>query len=194
MGTAERKSRMSVEEYFAYEESMEGMAEYFDGEIFDMSGGSLTHSLITANLTIQVGSQLHNSPCTAYTPDARLQIEAANTFVRPDLWVVCGSPDLMPNRSDTARNATLVAEVLSSSTSNFDRTGKFARYRLIPSLREYVLVEQTHPQVDLFFKNDQGIWEFTSITEMDDTVTFRSIGATVRMADLYNKVEFTEQA
>ncbi len=193
MSTAEKKAKLSWEEYFAYEDSIEGMAEYFNGEIFDMSGGSLNHSRITRNLTTLVDNLIKDSECEAFTPDARLQIEAANSFVRPDLWVICGQPEKMPGRNDTAKNPTLVAEVLSPSTSNFDRTGKFTQYRLLPTLREYVLVEQDHPQLDVFFRTEFGAWEFSSVTDLDGEVTFRSLGISVKLADIYRNVDFEAQ-
>ncbi|MEY3443267.1 MAG: hypothetical protein RLZZ519_1548 [Bacteroidota bacterium] len=190
MNTAEKRTHLTEEEYFAYEASIEGVAEYFNGEIFDMAGGSESHSSITSNLNRHLGNKLEGKDCRVYGESLRLQIEAANSFVRPDLWVICGKTDLMPKRKDTARNPVLIIEVQSKSTTNWDRTGKFNLYRKIPTLMEYVLVEQSVPQVDLFARNANGFWEFRSVTEMEDEVFFQSLGVAVPMADIYRNVDF----
>lgn len=190
MNTAEKKTKVTAEEYFAYEASIEGLAEFYNGEIFDMAGGSENHSSIGSNLNRHIGNKLDGKDCRVHGEALRLQIEEANSFVRPDLWVICGKTDLMPNRNDTARNPILVIEIQSKSTTNWDRRGKFQQYRMIPTLMEYVLVEQSVPQVDLFSRNSLGIWEFRSVTEIAEEVHFQSLGISVPMVDIYRNVDF----
>lgn len=180
----------TAEEYFAYEEGIEGYAEYFDGSIFDMSGGSDNHSLVSLNLSSEIHQALKGTPCRVYNSDFSLAIEKANAFVRPDVWVICGPSEYSHQRTDRAKNALMVAEVLSESTSNYDRSGKFSRYRMVPSLREYVLIEQDHQQVDIYFLNDQGIWEFNSVSGEENVVRFQSLNISIALKDIYANVTF----
>ena len=179
-----------IEDYFDYEASIEGLAEFYNGEVFDMAGGSENHSSISQNVSGEIRSRLGTGPCRVHGSDFRLRIDSTNDFVRPEVWVICGKTERYKDRNDTAKNPTLVIEVQSESTTNFDRSGKFQRYRSIPTLMEYVLVEQTHPQVDLFFRKSDDIWEFRSITDLRAEVVFQSLGVAVPMADIYRNVEF----
>jgi Uma2 family endonuclease len=193
MSSVEKISRVSKEAYFSYEEGIEGKAEFFNGEIFDMAGGSERHNRISMNLARFVGNLLEGKGCRTYNGDFRLAIEAANTFVRPDFWVICGPTEPFSMRDDTATNAVLVAEVQSESTTAFDRKGKWDRYRMLPTLREYVLIEQDNPQVDVYFRTQDGKWEFTSISDLREEVAFHSLGISIPMADIYRDVKFDEE-
>ncbi len=190
MSSAEKKTTVTEAEYFAYEESIDGLAEYFKGEIFDMAGGSESHSSISQNLSREIGVRLGKGECRVHGTDLRLRIDAADCHVRPDVWVICGKSEYHLSRTDTAKNPVLVAEVQSQSTTNFDRTGKFERYRMVPTLREYVLIEQESAQVDVFFKNDAGIWEFRSTTDLGSEVKLLSLGFSIPMEDIYRNVDF----
>jgi Uma2 family endonuclease len=190
MNFGKGKKRASEQDYFAYEESIEGRAEYFNGEIFDMSGGSEFHSSISQNLAREIGVRLGKGPCRVHGADLRLRIDLADAFVRPDVWVICEKTDYHKGRTDTARNATFVAEVQSESTTLFDHYGKFDRYWMVPGLQEYVMVEQHTPQVDVFFRNAQGTLEFSRVTDLTGEVFFQSLGFAVPMEDIYRHVEF----
>ncbi|MFN8398361.1 MAG: Uma2 family endonuclease [Bacteroidia bacterium] len=194
MGSAEKRTLATEAEYFAYDSSIEGWAEYYSGEVFDMAGGSERHNRICMNLARFVGNRLDGKPCRTYNGDFRLAIERANSFVRPDFWVICGKTDLYPGRDDTARNATLIIEVQSDSTTTFDRRGKWLRYQMLESIREYVLIEQDSAQVDIFFKTNEGTWEFQSITDMNANVPFRSVGIELPMREIYKDLEFADDA
>lgn len=191
MSALEKRTLATEDEYFAYEASTDGWAEYFAGEIFDMAGGSERHSRICMNLARFVGNRLDGKPCRTYNGDFRLAIERANSFVRPDFWVICGKTETYRGREDTATNATFVAEVQSDSTTAFDRRGKWLRYQMLDSIREYVLIEQDSPQVDVFSKNSKGIWEFQSVTDMKASVTFKSLGIELPLKEIYRDVEFS---
>lgn len=190
MSSAEKKTRATEEEYFAYEESIDGLAEYFNGEIFDMAGGSENHSSISQNLSREIGVRLGKGECRVHGTDFRLRIDLANAHVRPDVWVICGKSEYHMGRKDTAKNAIFVAEVQSESTTAFDHNGKFDNYLLVPSLREYVLIEQHAPQVDVYYKNDEGILEFRRFSDLAEEVFFQSLGFAIPMQDLYRNVDF----
>jgi Uma2 family endonuclease len=190
MYTAEKKHRLTEDEYFAYEETIEGWAEYYNGEIFDMAGGSENHNLIAQNLSAEFRSRFRKGSCRAYSGDFRLRIDESNDNVRPDVWVICGKTERHKDRSDTAKNPLMVAEVQSKSTTKFDHGGKFDRYFTIPGFQEYVLIEQDVPQVDLYFRNPQGFVEFTRVTDPNGEVFFKSLGFAVPMAEIYLNVDF----
>lgn len=191
MGGAEKQTTNTVSEYFDFEARIEGWAEFFAGKIVDREGGSERHSRICMNLARFVGNRLDGKPCRTYNGDFRLAIERAEAFVRPDFWVICGKTDLYPDREDTARNATLIVEVQSDSTTAFDRRGKWLRYQMLETLREYVLIEQDSPQVDVFFKTKEDTWEFQSITDINGTVPLRSVGIELPMREIYRDLEFS---
>jgi Uma2 family endonuclease len=181
-------------DYYAYEESIEGYAEYFKGEIYDKAGGSENHSSICQNLSGEISSRLGVGGCRVHGTDLRLRIDLAEANVRPDVWVICGKSEYHLDRKETVKNPILVAEVLSKSTSIFDHNGKFDRYLMVPSLREYVMVEQDVPQVDVYFKNDQGILEFRRFADLNEEVYFQSLGFAVPMIDIYRNVDFDSEA
>jgi Uma2 family endonuclease len=193
MHPVEKKTHFSEAEYFAYEESIEGRAEYYNGEIFDMAGGSENHSSISQNLAAEIRERLKGKPCRVHSGDFRLRINTFNSFVRPDVWVICGKTDKYKDRNDTAMNPMLVVEVQSKSTTVFDRRGKFQQYMSVPSLQEYVLVEQDEPQVDLYYRNPSGIWEFRKVTDVQGEVMFQSLGFSVPMNEIYLHVDFQEE-
>ncbi len=193
MGTAEKKLKATVEDYFAYEASIDGKAEFYDGEVFDMAGGSRVHNRIAANLIHKLVDGLKDKPCDVYSSDQKLQVGASNAFVYPDAQVVCDTRIDLGQRDDVVNKSILVVEVLSPSTAGFDRGGKLRRYMTLPTLREIMLVEQSHVQVDVFYRAVVGEdWRFRSYAEMTDKIFLESLGIEIEMAEIYAKIEFPE--
>lgn len=186
----EPKPQLSPEEYLAFDRSADGKSEYLDGEMFAMSGGSHAHSLIAVNLARELSGALRERPCRVFGSDLRVVVEATGLYTYPDLSIVCGKPDFGPDDpKDTLRNPTLLIEVLSPSTENYDRSKKFEHYRAIPSLREYVVVAQDRAFVERLLRRDDGVWEFTEFRGLDASITLASIGVTLPFAEIYEKVE-----
>lgn len=190
MNTAEKKTWLSPQAYFDYEVGIDGHAEYFNGEVFDMAGGSINHSRIIHNLNVQLGNRLRGKGCEVFGSDLRLSVEHAHSFLRPDVWVVCGGVEMLAGRNDTAVNPTLVIEVQSPSTTAFDRTGKLDIYRMIPSLREYVLVEQDYATVDIFRWRKGSNFDFSRVTGLEAEIALESVGLSIPMQEIYLNVEF----
>ncbi len=190
MGYAEKKAKSTVEEYFTYLESIEGKAEYLDGVIYDMAGSSPNHSLITMNCGIAIGKQLDVNTCRVYSNDLHVGIDLANSYVFPDLTVACGDLELSTSNPNIAKNPQVIVEVLSASTLDIDRTSKLIRYMQIPTLREYMLVEQDKPQVDVCFINAQGVWDFERIEGLEGEIQIRSLSISVSMSEIYGFVRF----
>jgi Uma2 family endonuclease len=181
------KRKLTPQEYLDLEEQAEYKSEYYQGEIFAMSGGSPNHALIAANLIATLRSQLKGTGCRVFTGDLRVHIPASGLYTYPDVTVVCGRLELTGDRQDNLANPVILVEVLSPGTESYDRGQKFSLYRSIPSLREYVLVSQDRISVEVFRRNDVGIWEL-HLPE-DGSIALASVGCTVRLDDVYADVE-----
>jgi Uma2 family endonuclease len=145
-------------EYLAFEEAAEGRHELVDGEIFGMSGGTPRHARLQANVLGALYVGLTGRPCAAYGPDLRIHFSEEEASAYADALVVCGKlrcPERDPN---AITNPTLVCEVLSPTTEAYDRGRKFERYRGLAALKEYVLVSQDRPLVEVFRREGDGSW------------------------------------
>ena len=185
------RSYYSFENYLATErECIDEKHEYVAGEVFAMAGASYNHNLITANLVRRLGNQLDGRPCTVLTSDMRVRVATADACAYPDIVVLCDQPVFHDSRRDVLTNATLVAEVLSPSTEGYDRGGKFAIYRGLPSLRQYVLIAQDQPAVDVFTRQPDGRWILDAYTDPAAPIHFEPIDCTLLLREVYDKVEF----
>jgi Uma2 family endonuclease len=189
-GNFKEIAMVSEADYFACLESIEGKAEYQNGVIYDMAGGSPRHGLITMNCGTAIGSQLKDKNCGVYSPDVLLGVELAHSYFFPDLFVACGKLELDKVNRNAVKNPQVIVEVLSPSTMDRDRTSKLLRYIQIPSLQEYILVEQHKALVDVCFINDRGVWDSETVRGLDAMVKIRSLGIEVAMADIYRLVDF----
>ncbi|HYN78654.1 MAG TPA: Uma2 family endonuclease [Lamprocystis sp. (in: g-proteobacteria)] len=178
------------DEYLAVErESGDAKHEYVVGQVFAMAGASYNHNLICTNLIRRLGNQLEAGPCTVLGSDLRLRIQAADSCAYPDLVVLCDKPAFHDQRHDVLTNATLVAEVLSPSTEGYDRGGKFAIYRALSSLRQYVLIAQDRLAVDVFTRQPDGRWVLEADTDPDAPIHLESIGCSLLPGEVDDKVE-----
>jgi Uma2 family endonuclease len=125
-----------------------------------------------------------------YATDLRLKVHASGLYTYPDVVVVCGEPQFDDDQRDTLVNPTLIVEVLSESTQDYDRGGKFAQYRKIPSFAEYVLVAQDECHVEHFMKQTDGLWLLSENDRLEDVLTLSSIEGTLRLSNIYEKVQF----
>jgi len=148
MGVPEPIHRLTESEYLERERLADYKSEFFDGEVFAMSGGTPPHSQIAANLISEFNSKLKGRPCVVYTSDLRLKVEATGLLTYPDFSVICGPLQFAEGTDDTVVNPRLVGEVLSDSTEAYDRGKKFENYRQMPSLREYLLVSQKEARIE----------------------------------------------
>jgi Uma2 family endonuclease len=181
--------RITPEEYVALERELGFRHEYHDGQMFAMSGASSTHSMILVNLTSEVAPKLRNSGCRAYLNDFRVVIDAADMSTYPDLSIVCGPVVPAPRFQHSCTNPTVLFEVLSPSTEAYDRGTKFEQYRKLSTLREYVLVSQTEPAVDLF-RLEEGRWIFLLLRGLDAVLELASVNIAVPLAALFRDISF----
>lgn len=176
---------LSPDQYLEQERAADFRSEYFNGRIVAMAGGTIEHSLISTKILRLLGNQLDGRPCHVFNSDMKVRVDRANLFRYPDISALCG-PILLHDRSrDAYCNPTLIIEILSSSTAPSDRGAKFALYRLLDSLIEYVLVEQESHRAELFRKQADGKWTTRIFTSDDDIIPLDSIGAELRLADIY---------
>jgi Uma2 family endonuclease len=184
--------RYTPQEYYALERQAEYKSDYYKGEIFNMSGGTANHSLITANIAGEVRNRLKGKPCRAYESNLRLAILATGLRCYPDVSVYCGPLQFDPedNTGETATNPTVLFEVLSKSTEGYDRGLKAENYRQIASLRAYVLVSQRGPHVEVFERQANGHWLLGDANGLDAVLTLPAIGIDLPLAEIYDGVEF----
>lgn len=188
---SQKKEKMAPQEYLEFERDSEIKHEYFDGEIFAMVGASLNHNKITINLVRELGTRLKDSSCDLFSNDLRVKIQEIDKYTYPDIVIVCGDIELEKNSGmETLLNPLVIIEVLSDSTEAYDRGTKFQHYRIIKSLREYILISQNHCQVEKYVRNDDGTWLYSSIDEMDKSIIIESIKCELIVEDIYLRVEF----
>lgn len=182
---------ITPEEYLALERRAEHKNEYFDGEIFAMVGASRKHNLITTNITRELSQQLKNKPCEVYSSDMRVRIPNANIYTYADLTVACGEPKFEDAQVDTLLNPALIVEVLSKSTASYDRREKFAFYRTIESLTDYLLVSQDSVHVEQYTRQPDSRWLLADFRSPEDTVQLDSVQCTLVLREIYGKVSFS---
>ena len=141
---------LTGEEYLTYERTAPFKTEFINGELYAMAGGSMPHSIISANLIIAVGSRLRGGGCRVFTSDMKVHVPADSSYLYPDLSALCGAPRLHDQQRDVLLNPSVVAEVLSPATELYDRNVKFDQYRQLDSLREFLLVAQHRMRVELW--------------------------------------------
>ena len=185
MSKVEQSQLLTEEEYLEGENLSDVKHEYIDGRVYAMVGATWGHNTISGNIFRKMGNHLEGKPCKPGTSDVKIKVE--NNFYYPDVLVDCSNT--MNRKSLFTENPTIIVEVLSDSTQTYDRKGKFDAYRNIPSLEEYVLVEQNLICVYIF-RRDQN-WH-GEIYSKGEKVTFESIGLTLPIEEIYRDVDFEE--
>ena len=192
MGATPAIKFISIEEYLFAEEISLEKNEYYKGEIFAMAGASISHNSIVGNSLIEIGGFLRDKSCRVFPSDLRIQIEANTLFTYPDLTIFCNEIEKFENRNDTAVNPTVIIEVLSKSTQEYDRGTKFNLYRQLSSLNEYIMISSTEVLVERYVKQSDNEWLFTSYNTTEDFFMIESIGLSVAVKTLYRNVNFEE--
>jgi len=177
----------SREEYLVLERSASVKSEFHDGHIYAMTGASREHNLIAVNIARELSLQLKGRPCEAYVNDMRIKAAEARSYHYPDVVVVCEKPQFEDQQADSLLNPTVVIEVLSPSTEAYDRGEKFAHYRKIISLREYLLVSQDKPLIERFVREGDR-WVLTEAEGLDGLLPLESIGCSLALREVYDKV------
>ncbi len=180
------------EQYLALEETAEDKNEYLDGEIIPMTGGSTNHNRLAGNVYIALNLALPEQEYDVFIGDVRLWVPKVRLYTYPDVMVILGKPEYHNNRTDMITNPQVIVEVLSKSTRNYDRGDKFAFYKSIPTLREYILIDQTKIKVEQYSKTENKRWLYCEYDEEDTTLVFNSFQLEVPLSAIYKKVNFEE--
>jgi len=189
----------TVDEYLALERKSEERHEFLDGQIYAMAGESGEHGDVSVNLVITLGSQLKGKPCRVRSKDTKVRSgpspkarrSTSGLYSYPDVVVVCDEPEYHDAHTDVILNPKVIVEVLSPSTEAFDRGEKCKRYQTWnPTLSDYLLVSQDQPQIEHFSKQADGSWSYNRYTGLEISFVIASIGCTLKLADVYDRIVF----
>jgi Uma2 family endonuclease len=184
MGLPLTRQHFTPEEYLAWEVLQQDRHEYIGGEVFAMAGGEDRHATVSLNIAMALREHLRGTPSRVYMADVRVQTDEA--FFYPDVFVTCSSTDAQDRLRK--REPSLIVEVLSPSTAAFDAGGKFAHYRAIASLQEYLLIDIERRSADLFRKTTDGLWVLHPFT-LADTMHLASVDCHTPVAVLFADLE-----
>jgi Uma2 family endonuclease len=184
------KCYYTPEEYLSLEEQANYKSEYRDGEIIAMTGGTTNHNEIALNVAANLKFCLRRKNYRVYIGDVRLWIPRYRQYTYPDVMIIEGEPIYSETSTTTVMNPSLIIEVLSKSTRNYDQGDKFLYYRSIPEFREYILIEQTNYHASQYAKNSEGKWFLTEYDSPDNLLKFESIDFQICLQDIYAGVNF----
>jgi Uma2 family endonuclease len=189
------KPRYTLEEYFALELASEERYEYFNGEVFCMSGVSPNHAQIESNLITSLNNELRARGCRVFPANIRIKVPAAPPYRYPDLAVVCEKPSYEKiGGIEALTNPVLLVEVLSPSTEAYDRGDKFTYYKSIPSFREYLLVAQHRPHITHYIKQTDGKWDYEESNDLTSNLDLLSVDCALALSEVYVGVEFGQES
>jgi len=186
--SSQPKTKLTLEEYLAIDRQSEHKNEYFQGEVFAMTGASRRHNLISVNIASSLNAQLADRECEVYVSDMRVKVSNTGLYTYPDVVVVCGVPQFEDNQVDTLLNPVVVIEVLSKSTEGYDRGDKFEHYRTIESLSEVVLVAQDKYHMEQYVRQADNHWLLSETKKPEDTIKLSSINCELSLRSIYRKV------
>jgi Uma2 family endonuclease len=179
------RTSATVEEYLAFENASEERHEFHDGDIIAMPGNTSYHERLIFKILRSLGNQLDDDAYMIFPSNLKVIIPAYNRYVYPDITIVRGAGEFQDHEQRELLNPTVIIEVLSDSTANYDRSDKFEYYCTLSSLEEIAFFAQDRIHAELFRKNAQGRWELIEIE--NSTVKFASVQATVSLAEIYPK-------
>ncbi|MGD1699476.1 Uma2 family endonuclease [Dapis sp. BLCC M229] len=181
------------EEYFLLEETAENKHEYRNGKIIPMTGGTTNHNEIASNFCAYLKFALKGKNYRVFIGDVRLWIPDYNLYTYPDLMIIEGEPNYYQNRTDTVTNPSILVEVLSKSTANYDRGEKFKLYRSIPDIKEYILIDQYQFYIEQYVKTAEEKWEVTYYESEESILKLTSLDFQIAFSDIYERVDFNNQ-
>ena len=194
MATPSQTTYTSPEEYLALEREAEYRSEYFNGEMFAMSGTSRAHSFIAGNVLTSLNNQFMERPCEAHVTDLRVKVSATGAYTYPDVVALCGEAELEDDHFDTLLNPNLIVEVLSPSTEAYDRGGKFEQYRTIESLTDFLLIAQDRVHVEHYVRQTDEEWLLRAYNQPENKIHIASLGCDLALRGVYRRVEFKTEA
>ena len=183
----------TVEEYLDFEVSSHDKHEFFQGEIFAMTGGSSNHNRIAFNIGAQLDRQLEGRPCQPFASDTRVKVVATGLYTYPDVTVAC-DPQFEVARLETLLNPKVLVEVLSPSTAAYDQRTKLSHYQQIPTAQEILFVAQDRYWVEHFFREAEGQWQQAVVTGLENELRLASIDCRLSLAKIYARVRISDDS
>jgi Uma2 family endonuclease len=183
---------ISPREYLEAEVLADEKHEYFDGNIVAMAGAREAHNRIVANLLRDMGAFLKGKTCDVFPSDLRVATPSSNSYMYPDVSIVCGDIQKKDGEFDTCTNPSVIIEIMTDSTREKDQGYKFFYYQQIPSVKEYILIDSLSCYVQTIQKQQDGLWKFETIEHISASVAINTIGLTMPLADIYYRVLFAQ--
>ena len=190
MGAAELKYTTAAD-YLNAERLALDKHEYFQGEIFAMSGASIPHNRIFSNTFGGISSKLRGKKCEPFGSDLRIHIPKNSLFTYPDISIICGEIETTDDKFDTVTNPSVIIEILSPSTRDYDIGKKFYLYRDIQSLKEYILIDSEKITVEKYIRNNDNSWLLTEYKSIEDSFSIETVGLEMKLSDVYFGVKIT---
>lgn len=182
----------TIEQYAELEEKAVYKNEYYAGYINPMPQVSPQHCALAANICGEIGRWLKRTPYQVYSSSLRVTVTAVEFSTYPDVTIVCGEPHVNPFDKNSIINPSVIFEVLSPSTERYDRGEKWARYRRLDSLQEYLLVSQDKPEVEQYVRQESGLWSYKAVEGLDAASVLTVLGVTLPLSEIYDRVTFPE--
>ena len=189
---APKYNYISPEHYLEMERASDTKHEYYKGEVFARSGASLPHNDIFHNIYGALTFFLKGKGCKPYGSDLRIHIPKDSLYTYPDISIICGKPQTTDIFRDNIINPSVIIEILSKSTKDYDRGSKFTLYRSINTLKEYILIDSTSISVEIFTRQEDNSWRLTEFKQQSDNFTITTINLTLYLKDIYEDVSFDE--
>lgn len=175
------------------EKSTNEKFEFWDGNVWSMSGARYAHNIIVGNLNTELDMRLREKGCRSIPSDMRVKVPLYPPYRYPDLTVICGTPKIEQiGEIDMLVDPRLIIEVLSASTEAFDRGDKFSYYKSIESFSEYLLIAQHRPHVTQFVKHGDGFWANFEFNDLNDSVELKSVDCSLPLVSIYRDVTFPD--
>ncbi len=182
------KQKISIEAYLEMENASLEKHEYYKGEVFAMSGAKVPHNKIASNLSGILYKKLRGKKCQPFNSDQRIHIHSNTLFTYPDISIVCGEILTLNNDEYNVLNPTVIIEVLSKSTKNYDRGEKFKLYRDIATLKEYILVDSESIHIEVFRLNKNNHWELEEYNDINSNLEIKAISESLSIREIYEGV------
>ena len=184
--------RYTPAEYLEREEQAETKSELIQGAIIEMAGASANHNRLAVNFCRLFPLDSGDRHYEVFMGDMRLWLPAYDSYVYPDVLAVVDTPQFTDEKQTALINPCLIVEILSTSTKAYDKTDKFRLYRSLPTVEEYILIDQTVYRVEQYTKVGQNQWLMTEVLGNDGVLVLQSVKAEIKLADLYRRVKFTQ--
>jgi Uma2 family endonuclease len=181
---------ITPQEYLERERQADFKSEYWNGEVFAMTGATRAHNQIVSNIIAALGTQLRDKPCSVYPSDMKVKTESLKKYTYPDVTVSCDPEVFDDEHKDILLNPLVLIEVLSDSTEAYDRGLKFFHYQAIECFQEYLLVSQKFCQVEQFVRQADNTWMYREYHAMGDVLALNTIRCSLALADVYRRVVF----